>query len=91
MAIAETINPAVDIDFLTPIPRVLDDRGAAEILSLGADIDLAKSIQADRGIHRRQLILSPTGKVLNVAQPVVDEPVPGILHGRLHSATAGME
>lgn len=43
-AVADTVDPAMDFYLLAPFPRLLQNRGVAEVVDLGRDIDFTQLV-----------------------------------------------
>src|SRR4051794_34413731 len=87
-AVAQAINPRVDLERLAPRPRVLTDGRLADVTRLVADVQLAEPTGARAALQPLEIAGVHPRHVLHVPQPVVDEPELGAVDRRIHSAAA---
>lgn len=86
-AIAQAVDPAMDLHLLPARPRVLDDRGVADIIGLLDDVKLAEGVQlrgAEDALHGHDMLMMD---IANVTQPIIDEAQLAALQGSLDAAT----
>lgn len=84
-AIAQAVNPAVDLYLLTACPRILHNGGMADIIGLLDDVEFTESIQlcgSEHILNRHDMLMLD---VANVPQPVIDEAQLAALERSLHT------
>jgi hypothetical protein len=75
-AIAQGVNPPVDGQRLPPGPGILHHGRLADVPRLLDDVQLAEQVDARLGVRGLNRLAVQPPHVLDVAQPVVDEPEP---------------
>ena len=72
----ETVHPTVYRQLLTTLPGILHNRGVANMRYLGHNIQFTQQIQARLPVlYRLDPLTMPVLHILNVAQPVIDQPL----------------
>ena len=89
--VLDTVYPAVDSQFLSGVPSILNDRGVAYIRNLLNDIELTQQIDLLSLIFKLiDLVLVIAVDILDILKPVVYKAMLFIFHGGLNTAAAVM-
>lgn len=87
-AVFDIVDPAVDGQVCAAFPRVPDDGGVADVGDLFPDVQLAELVELVGMGHPGKFPFVEANDILDMSQPVVDEPMLMILQRRLDPAAA---
>src|SRR5690554_2575862 len=90
MSGGQTVNPAVNLHFLSSIPSILEDGGATQVACLRHDIELTEGVRPRLSTEFIQNSFFSPRYGLDVAQPVVNETEPLVFQSGSHPAAAIM-
>src|SRR6516165_10286499 len=86
-AVAERIDPAMDMKRLAAAPGLLHEDVGGDIAHLADDVELAEPVEAGAALgQRRQLVAMLVADLADGMEPVIDQAAALAVHRRTHPA-----